>query len=62
MKRKVITSTDYEYMDVTWDGTRYTTRRTLVKTGQIPNYIALTKEESDIFVEFKNEVEGGNYV
>ena len=56
MQRKVITNTDYEYIDVVWDGTRYTLRRT--RDGS-PDYVPLTPQEFDKVIEFKNEIERG---
>lgn len=57
MIRKVITSTDYEYIDVVWDGTRYTQRRQLAGSGS-PDYIPLTLEEFLKELEFVIEIEG----
>ncbi len=59
MKRKVITSTDYEYIDIEWDGTRYTQRRTRHDIGS-QCYIPLTSQDLDELILFKLEVEGGN--
>ena len=56
MIRKLITNTDYEYIDITWDDTRYIIRRELDGS---PDYVPLTPQEFDKAIEFKREVEVG---
>ena len=55
MIRKVITNTDYEYIDITWDDTRFVFRREL---RGAPAIVPLTPQEFEEAIEFKNEVEG----